>query len=101
MKRLKRIAAIAAQTAMLAQAALWVIFAVMRIIDISGSMDMVWALLMLKILTLAFLLVNLVLTVTDQMGVYDWLALGLNIVSLGGVVVSYWSGSRKDTDKAG
>ena len=117
MKRVKRTAAIAAQVAMLAQAVLWIVFAVMRIIKISGSMDVVLALLMvangiafavlgcllkrrwlpLKILTVSFLLINLVLTVTDQMGVYDWLVLGLNVISLGGCLVLY-SGKISNED---
>ncbi len=36
----------------------------------------------LNILALLFLLGNLILTVTDQMGVYDWIALALNLLTL-------------------
>ena len=116
MNRLKRIAVTAAQAAMLAQAVMWTVFAVMRLIELSGSMDMVLAILMfanaaafavlgclfkkrrllLKISTLAFLFVNMVLTFTDQMGVYDWIVLGLNIISLGGCLALY---TEKSSDK--
>ncbi len=109
MTRLKRAVVIAAWIAMLAQAVFWVVSAVLRTVNVSGTMDAVLAVLMLadgvafavlacllkkrwlllKIATLSFLLVNLALTVTDQMGVYDWIVLALNGIAAGSVMVLY------------
>ncbi len=36
----------------------------------------------LNVLAVLFLLGNLILTITDQMGVYDWIVLVLNILTL-------------------
>ena len=52
--------------------------------------------LLLKIFTGAFLFVNLVLTVTDQMGVYDYGVLVLNIAAITAFLYVYMFGDKKD-----
>ncbi len=45
--------------------------------------------LLLRIFSMAFLFVNLILTVTDQMGTLDYCTLALNIVTLAGYIYLY------------
>jgi 4-amino-4-deoxy-L-arabinose transferase-like glycosyltransferase len=52
--------------------------------------------LLLKIVTALFLAVNLILTFTDQMGLFDYIVLALNIVTLICFMIAVTKGRQKN-----
>ncbi len=55
----------------------------------------------LSVLTVAFLVINLVLTVTDQMGVYDYTVLIMNIISIVCFITILQTAKSKTSRQAG
>ncbi len=51
--------------------------------------------LLLKVFTFAFIIVNLILTVTDQTGLFDYCVLVLNIITLFGYIYFFISGRKQ------
>ena len=84
------------------QSIMWIVFAAVMLIHTYASTSVIINILMiangitffvflclsekkiviLRILSFLFLLVNLVLTITDQMGIFDYIVLGLNILAV-------------------
>ena len=85
---------------MILQGLLWVYLCVQSIIQTTGFPVLITGFMMInglcflglaflradqnreRILIVVFLTVNLILTVTDQMGLFDWIVLILNVASL-------------------
>ena len=56
--------------------------------------------LFFRIPALLFLLLNLVLTYTDQMGIYDYIIMSLNILAILSLLYISISSYRKNSDKS-
>ncbi|MCE5259798.1 MAG: hypothetical protein LLG44_12205 [Chloroflexi bacterium] len=119
---MKRAALLVARISMALQGALYLGFAIDRLLGASSAGGMgrlVLALLLfansaafcvlaylapryarwLQILTLAFLAVNLALSLTDQVGFWDYLVFALNFVGMGGYVGYQRAAGREDRMK--
>ena len=82
----------------------WIVFAVIYNLRIDKTVTMNWIIMIMMlgnsvlfalfiflinkkklyifIVLVIFLLINTILTVTDQMGIYDWIVLSMNLVAL-------------------
>jgi hypothetical protein len=71
-----------------------VAFAVLALLAVRESRLVRWT-------TLLFLLANAVLTVTDQMGAWDWAVLAANLIGLAAAVTVLATGKRRRPGSAG
>ncbi|MDD5017968.1 MAG: hypothetical protein PHO15_07730 [Eubacteriales bacterium] len=113
---MKKKVKIALQTVMILQGVLWIVFGMAGLTkaDIgmtaalfvilmlaNGILFIVLALvvekdmLILKIFTAIFIFVNLILTITDQVGLFDYCVLILNIMSISGCLYLYLSAEKQ------
>lgn len=87
-------------TAMILQGLLWIVFSIIQmnttqsyfivtLLMIANALAFFgfavvfkFKILFLRILTLIFLFINLILTFTDQMGFWDYLVLALNVINI-------------------
>ncbi len=93
---------------MLLQGVLWLAFGAYQLVTAGSQMPLISVLMLgngalftffglfhkkekrwIAIAALLFLTANLILTVTDQMGLYDYLVLALDVLSIAGVLSLY------------